>query len=111
MQVEIDGASTQRATFSVCIPDFCFADADVPSDYVSALKRGNELVITSIGQDGKPVKFPISLAGFTASFDGEALRIQDREVAAGQLQDELSKRASEVREELIRRQRELDTSD
>ena len=107
MQVEIDGGNTQRTTFTVCIPEFCFADADLTDDYIAALKRGNELVITAVGQDGRPVDFPISLSGFTASFDGAALRIQDRDVAAGQLQDELSKRASEVREELIRRQQEL----
>lgn len=109
MQVEIDGASTQRATFTVCIPEFCFADADLPADYVASLKQGNQVTITSVSQNGQPVSFPLSLIGFTKTFDGEAMSIRDRQEAAGELQNELSRRATDARQELIRRQRELNS--
>ena len=103
LRVHIDGANPTRADYTICFPNLCFAEAEIKPDYISALKRGTNLVVTTLNQQGKPVNFDISLAGFTKAYDGEAIDPQ-------KLQDELRRKAEETRRQLIERQQGAATS-
>ncbi|WP_161141727.1 invasion associated locus B family protein, partial [Propylenella binzhouense] len=106
LQIQIDGGKTQKGQYTICFPNLCFAENEVNADYVSSLKRGKQLVITSLNQQAKPVNFDISLAGFTAAYDGPAVDPAQLQAEQAKLQDELKKKAEEARQQLIERQRQ-----
>lgn len=104
LNVKIDGANEKAVTYSICVPNLCFGDVDITPEYVTALKAGNELVITATNQRGRQLNFNLSLAGFTASYDGAGVDPKDLQAEAKKLQDELEKKAKGAREKLIEAQ-------
>jgi invasion protein IalB len=106
LQVQIDGANATKVDYTICFPNLCFAEAEIKPDYVSAMKRGSTLVVTTLNQQAKPVNFDISLAGFTKSYDGEAIDPQRLQAEQQRLQDELRRKAEATRRQLIERQQQ-----
>ncbi len=104
LNVKIDGANEKAMTYSICVPNLCFGDVDIAPEYVAALKAGNELVITATNQRGRQLNFNLSLAGFTASYDGAGVDPKDLQAEALKLQEELEKKAKGAREKLIEAQ-------
>lgn len=104
LQVRIDSSPPQKAQYSICYPNFCFAEMPVKPDYVSALKKGSKVTLTTINQQAKPVTFDISLAGFTAAYDGKPVDPKQLQAQQVKLQQELKKRAEEARKKLIEKQ-------
>ena len=104
LQIQIDDSKPTTATYSICFPNLCFAEMEVKADYVTSLKRGKNLVVTTLTQQAKPVKFDISLIGFTKSYDGEAIDPQKLQDDQKKLQDELKRKAEEARKKLIEKQ-------
>jgi invasion protein IalB len=106
LQVQIDDAEATGVPYSICFPNLCFAEAEIDSDYIEKMKRGRKLVITTLNQEARPVNFAISLMGFTASYEGEALDPVRLAEEQQRLQDELKRKADEARQQLIERQRQ-----
>lgn len=106
MKVEIDGASEKALTYSICVPNLCFADLEIDDDYVASMKRGNNLVITTANQRNRPLNFTISLAGFTKAYDGPGEDPQQLREDKKKLQDELANKAEEARRKLIEAQQQ-----
>jgi len=104
LQVQVDGNKPTKAAYSICFPNLCFAEAEVNAGYVGALKAGNNLIVTTLTQQAKPIKFDISLAGFTKSYDGEAIDPKKLQDDQKKLQDELKRKAEEARKQLIEKQ-------
>lgn len=104
LQVQIDDKKPVKATYTICLPNLCFAEAEVKADYVGAMKAGNKVVITTLTQQAKPIKFDISLIGFTKSYDGEAIDPKKLQDDQKRLQDELKRKAEEARKQLIQKQ-------
>ena len=110
LQVLIDGAKATKAGYSICFPNLCFAEAEINADYIASLKKGSQMVVTTLNQQGKPVNFDISLAGFTAAYDGAAIDPADLQAQQQKLQDELAKKAEAARKQLIERQQQTSTA-
>jgi invasion protein IalB len=110
LQVQVDGGEATKAGYSICFPNLCFAEAEINADYIARLKKGTQLVVTTLNQQGKPVNFDISLAGFTSSYDGQAIDPAQLQAQQKKLQDELAKKAEEARKQLIERQQQSSTS-
>jgi invasion protein IalB len=106
LQVQIDGANATKVDYTICFPNLCFAEAEIKPDYINAMKRGSTLIVTTLNQQAKPVNFDISLAGFTKSYDGEAIDPQRLQAEQQRLQDELRRKAEETRRQLIERQQQ-----
>ncbi len=104
LQVQIDNNKPVKAAYTICLPNLCFAEAEVKADYVAALKAGNNVIITTLTQQAKPIKFDISLIGFTKTYDGEAIDPKKLQADQKQLQDELKRKAEEARKQLIEKQ-------
>ena len=68
------------------------------------MRGGKQLVVLALSQRGQGVPFPMSLAGFTKTYDGKGLDAK----AAQQRQEDLNKalqaRAEEARKKLIQQQ-------
>jgi len=104
LQVQIDGSKPTRSAYTICFPNLCFAEAEINADFVTAMKKGTQLIVTTLNQQAKPINFDVSLAGFTASYDGAAIdpkKLQEEQV---KLQEELRKKAEEARRKLIEKQ-------
>ncbi len=104
LQVQIDGNTPTKAAYSICFPNLCFAEAEVKADYVGSLKAGNNLIVTTLTQQAKPIKFDISLSGFTKSYDGAAIDPKQLQEDQKKLQEELKRKAEEARKQLIEKQ-------
>ncbi len=105
LHIQIDGSKPKTAAYTICFPNKCFADMEVDADYVASLKRGNTLIVTTVTAQAKPIKFNISLIGFTKSYDGEAIDPKKLQEDQKQLQEELKRKAEEARKQLIEKQR------
>ncbi len=106
MKVEIDGATEKALTYSICVPNLCFADLDIDDEYVASLKRGSNMVITTANQRNRPLNFTISLSGFTKAFDGPGEDPKQLREDKKKLQDELANKAEEARRKLIEAQQQ-----
>ena len=104
LQVQIDGSAPSKVAYSICFPNLCFAETEINAEFVGAMKRGNNLVVTTLNQQAKPVNFDVSLAGFTKSYEGEAIDPQQLQQSNQLLQDELKRKAEEARRKLIEKQ-------
>jgi len=62
--------------------------------------------MTIVNPQGKPVNFDLSLAGFTASYDGPGLDPQQAQAQQQRLEDELKRKADEARQQLLQLQQQ-----
>lgn len=103
MRIQIDGAKTGTAKFQICSPQACFAEARFNNDFISALKRGNEMKVIGLNQAGKQVEFPVTLSGFTAAYDGAPIDVNALAQNQETLQQRLQRKADEARQRLLER--------
>ena len=101
VQVKIDNAEPTGVKYVVCTPGECLALGEINADFISKLKKGGNLIITMLNPQGKPVNFDISLAGFTAVYDGPGIKPEEAQARAQRLEDELKKKADEARQQLL----------
>jgi len=106
VQLQIDGAQPQTARYSICFPNACYAELPVDSNYITKLKRGGKLQVTTINQQAKQVRFDMTLIGFTAAYDGEGTNPEELQRKQADLQKELERKAQEARDRLVAQQRE-----
>lgn len=105
LRVQIDGGKQAQARYSICFPNACYAEMVVDAAFVTQLKAGGTLKLTTLNQQAKPVNFDVTLKGFTSAYDGEALDPQALRQQQEQLQDELNRKAQEARQRLIDEQK------
>ncbi|WP_245293260.1 invasion associated locus B family protein [Mongoliimonas terrestris] len=101
MRVQIDKNKQEAAKYTICFPNACFAELPITDDFVAQMKRGNELILTTLNQQAKGVNFKLSLSGFTAAFDGPALDTAALQRQQQELQSELQRKAKEAQQKLI----------
>lgn len=112
IELQVDGKKAGDAQFTICVPPTpdgpagCAARADVTTDFVNAMKRGNKLAVVLSNTAGQKIPIELTLAGFTAAYDGEGVD----PVAARALEVEQSKRLQEdaqaAFQRMIERQRQ-----
>jgi invasion protein IalB len=109
IQIRIDDAEPMGVKYVVCTPGECLALGEINAEVIAALKRGGELVITMLNPQGQQVNFDISLAGFTASYDGPGIDPAQAEAQQEQLEEELRRRADAARQQLLEAQQQSST--
>ena len=72
LQVRIDQNEPVGANFTICFPNACVARMELADEFITAMKKGNQIGIAVIDGSQQTIGFPISLVGFTAAFDGPA---------------------------------------
>jgi invasion protein IalB len=101
MRVQIDAGKQDAAKYTICFPNACFAELPITDQFVASLKKGNDLVLTTLNQQAKAVSFKLSLKGFTAAYDGPAIDTAALQRQQEQLQAELQRKAKEAQQKLI----------
>jgi invasion protein IalB len=110
LRVQVDTGKQEQARYSICFPNACYAEMVVTDAIIAQFKKGNQLVLTTLNQQAKPVNFPISLSGFTKVYDGAPIDAATLQARQEKLESELQKRAEEARNKLIDEQRKATQS-
>ena len=99
MRAQIDGGRQYEIPYGICFPNACYGEIEVDGEFVSSMKAGGQLVITTMTQAGKPAAFPHTLVGFTAAYDGEGIQpAQTSGAADGDLSKALQEKAERARQ-------------
>jgi invasion protein IalB len=106
VQMQVDGAQPQAARYTICFPNACYAELAIDGAYINKLKAGATLQMTTVNQQAQPVRFDLTLIGFTAAYEGEGIDPQALQQKQADLQRELERRAQEARDRLVAAQRE-----
>ena len=64
-----DGPQTKPASFRTCTPQGCLIPIEWSERTVSGLRTGSALKLSAKGDNGRPVDFSLSLAGFATALD------------------------------------------
>jgi len=101
---QIDGAKPIRVPYMLCDPTSCATQLVINEQYVNSLKKGSTLKLTAKNRQNQDLTIEITLAGFTAAYDGDAALTFDefREETSGEnaLEQVLQDRAEELRRQL-----------
>lgn len=110
LRVQVDTGKQEQAKYSICFPNACYAEMVINDAAVASYKRGEQIILTTLNQQAKPVTFPISLQGFTKIYDGPALNPAEIEARQDKLESELQKRAEVARQRLLDEQRKQEAA-
>ncbi|MGF0538149.1 invasion associated locus B family protein [Agrobacterium sp. ES01] len=100
VQMQIDGGKGQKLDYAVCLPDRCTAEFPLTDAMVDSLKKGGEVVFTSINFRHAPNPIKISLSGFTGALEGPAMTQSQAEDRQRLLQEAMQKKTEESRKAL-----------
>jgi invasion protein IalB len=106
----VDGEKRGAAQYVMCIPPSqqqpaaCIAQAEINEDFISSLRKGNELAVVVMNPQNKPIGIKLSLVGFSKTFDGKGVDRAAAEAQREQLSEALQKSAEEARKKLIEQQ-------
>lgn len=95
IMMQIDGAKGVKLDYTVCLPDRCTAEMPLTDAVIASLKKGNEVVFTSVNFRRAPNPIKIPLEGFTGAYDGEAMSQSQAEERQRLLQEAMQKKQEE----------------
>jgi invasion protein IalB len=98
--MQIDGNKGQKLDYGVCMPDLCIAELPLTDGVIASLKKGGEVVFTSVNFQRMPNPIKMSLEGFTGVYDGPAMEQSKLAERQKLLQEEIQKKADEARKKL-----------
>ncbi|MBE7186181.1 MAG: invasion associated locus B family protein [Methylobacterium mesophilicum] len=93
VQMQIDSAKAQTMNYSVCFPDRCIAEAQLTDQMIAAMKKGNNLTVTSVNFQRQPNPVKITLSGLGKAYDGQPTQQSDLAKRQQELNDALQKQA------------------
>jgi invasion protein IalB len=96
----LDKEQPLQGRYIVCLPNGCMADFDVTPDFVTKLKKGQQLVLQGINLPGQAASYMLPLADFAKANEGPPTDPKKFEEDQKKLQEELQKKAEEARKRL-----------
>jgi invasion protein IalB len=100
----VDKEQPMTGVFSFCLPNGCWADFEVASDFVGKLKKGQSMVLQAFNLNGQVASFAFPLVDFAKANEGPPTDPKMLEEQQKKLQDELQRRADEARKKLEQQQ-------
>jgi invasion protein IalB len=100
VMMQIDGGKGVKLDYAVCLPDKCTAEVLLTDAMVASLKKGGEVVFTSMNFRRAPNPIKIALTGFTGVYDGPAISQSQLAESQRTLQEGMQKKAEEARKKL-----------
>jgi invasion protein IalB len=100
LRFTVDQGQPTPGRYVMCLPNGCFAEAQVKDDFIAALKKGANLNVSVQNQMGREITFAVPAAGFAKAFDGPPIDPKVLEEQQKKLQEELQKRSEELRKQL-----------
>ena len=100
VRIYVDQSPPQTASFVACFVYGCFSEVEVSPDTVLKLKGGQTLFIQTTDLRNQQITFQIPLADFKKINEGPPTDPSKLEEQVKTLQDELQKRAADIRKRL-----------
>jgi invasion protein IalB len=100
LRFTVDQGQPVPGRYVMCLPNGCFAEAQVKDDFVASLKKGANLNVSVQNQMGRELTFAVPAAGFGKAFDGPPIDPKVLEEQQKKLQEELQKKSEEMRQRL-----------
>lgn len=66
--IDVDGAAAETLPLQTCDAGGCYAGAPLPEALLGAMFKGKTLNVTFQNLNKEPIKLPMSLAGFSATY-------------------------------------------
>src|ERR687897_277217 len=101
LRFAVDQAQPISGRYVMCLPNGCFAEAQVKDDFIASLKKGANLNVSVQNQIGRELTFAVPAAGFAKSFDGPPIDPKVLEEQQKRLQEELQKKSEEMRKQML----------
>ncbi|CAI9402165.1 hypothetical protein ANOBCDAF_00851 [Pleomorphomonas sp. T1.2MG-36] len=101
IRVQVDQNTQVPGKYTICMPNACFAEIPITDDFTASMKKGKDLIVTTQNQQAKALNFPISLSGFTASYEGPAIDTAALQRQREQLASEVQRKAKEAQQKLL----------
>ncbi len=96
----IDKGEPIQGNFAICFPNGCFAETEINSPALNALKKATNAAVVVRNQGGQEVTFNVPMKDFGAAFDGPAVDPKVIQQQNEELQRQLEERARQQREML-----------
>ncbi|WP_439574881.1 invasion associated locus B family protein [Phreatobacter sp.] len=96
----------QALRYEVCLPNACFAQMEMQPDFLTRMKRANNLQIQVVNMNNRAISLAMSLQGFTQSYDGAPVDPRAYEESQRRLQQELQRRGEEAQRRLQQQQQQ-----
>lgn len=100
LRVGVDKAKREEASFTICFPNACYAEMQVSDAFIASMKKSQVLVVTTLNLQEKPQNYPFGLAGFKIAHEGPGIDPTANAQNQQQLEQQLQKRADELRQKL-----------
>lgn len=100
IKVKVDDKKEAGVPYFICVPQSCMAEVQLDDTLLALLKSGKAMTVTSTNFQGKPNPVQVTLEGFSAAYDGPALKQDELQERQRVLQEELRKKAEEQRKKL-----------
>lgn len=104
MKAQVDNGKQFDVKYGICYPNACYGELEINPEFVTGMKGGKQIIITTFNQQGKGVAFPMTLAGFTKTYDSKGLDAGQAQARQEELNKALQARAEEARKKLIEQQ-------
>jgi invasion protein IalB len=101
LRFTVDQGQAVPGRYVMCLPNGCFAEAQVKDDFIASLKKGANLNVSVQNQMGREITFAVPAAGFGKSFDGPPIDPKVLEEQQKKLQEELQKKSEEMRQKML----------
>lgn len=66
--IDVDGAGTLTLPLQTCDAGGCYAGAPISDELLGAMFKGQTFNVTFLNLNKEPIKLPMSLAGFSATY-------------------------------------------
>lgn len=104
LRFAVDQGQATPGRYVMCLPNGCFAEAQVKDDFIASLKKGANLNVSVQNQVGREITFAVPAAGFAKAFDGAPIDPKVLEEQQKKLQEELQKKSEEMRQKMLQSQ-------
>lgn len=115
IQVQVDNNAPTAVPILLCDPSICISETEVDQNFVNALKAGGTLTLSTLAPDAnqpngaRQNNFPMTLVGFTATYDGPGMTPDQAQARQDELNQALQDRAAAARQRLIEQQQQATT--
>ena len=93
-------SDTQSTPYTICFVNGCMADYQATPEVINQLKKGQSLWVQGFGVGGQFINLPLPLENFGKTLDGPPTDPKIIEEQQKKMQEELQRRADEVRKRL-----------
>jgi invasion protein IalB len=103
-RIIVDSNEPNSGQFFTCFAAGCMSDYDATPELLAKLKKGQTLNVQAINLAGTQISFPVPLAEFAKINEGPPMDPKKYEETQRKLQEDLEKKANELREKLKQQQ-------